>query len=177
MDVARTIIEVYLAGQVSQYQPSPLLQWLIRLPVINRLGFEGREREFVRFLKFATVGAIGMVVDLTVLTLSHERLGLPLSVAVALGFSVAVLSNFTWNRLWTFPESRQRPMGSQLVQFVIINVIGLGINEVVILGLHPLFGLVLHDPAAYLAAKVIAIGIVLFWNYFANRAWTYRGIE
>jgi putative flippase GtrA len=162
---------------VSQYQPSPLLQWLLRLPVINRLGFEGREKEFVRFLKFAAVGAIGMVVDLTVLTVSHERFGLSLSAAVALGFSVAVLSNFTWNRLWTFPESRRRPLGSQLVQFVIINVIGLGINEIVVLGLHPLFGLVFHDPPAYLAAKVIAIGIVLFWNYFANRAWTYRGIE
>jgi putative flippase GtrA len=147
------------------------------LPIINRLGFSGREKEFVRFLKFAAVGAVGMAVDLTVLTLSREWLGLPLPVAVGLGFIAAVLSNFTWNRLWTFPESRQRPLGGQLAQFVIINFIGLGINEVVVLGLHPIFSMALHDPAAYLAAKVIAIGIVLFWNYFANRAWTYRGIE
>jgi putative flippase GtrA len=134
-------------------------------------------KEVSRFIKFAIVGAIGMVVDLTMLTISREVLGLPLSVAVAVGFTVAVISNFTWNRLWTFPESRQRPIAGQLVQFTIVNIIGLGINELIVLGLHPLFLLATHDPLAYLAAKVIAIGVVLFWNYFANRLWTYKGIQ
>jgi putative flippase GtrA len=134
-------------------------------------------KEVSRFIKFAIVGAIGMVVDLTVLTISREVLGLPLSIAVAVGFTVAVISNFTWNRLWTFPESRQRPIAGQLVQFTIVNIVGLGINELIVLGLHPLFLLATHDPLAYLTAKVVAIGVVLFWNYFANRLWTYKGIQ
>ncbi len=134
-------------------------------------------KEITRFLKFAIVGAIGMVVDLAVLTFAREVLGLPLSVAVGLGFMVAVISNFTWNRLWTFPESRTRPIATQLGQFTVINLIGLALNELIVLGLHPLFGEVLVDPPAYLAAKVIAIGVVLFWNYGANRIWTYRGIR
>lgn len=166
-----------MTSTVTPYQLPPLLAWLVRLPIINRMGFANRPKEFVRFLKFATVGAIGMVVDLSVLTGARELLKLPLSISVGLGFTVAVVSNFTWNRLWTFPESRLRPLASQLVQFVVVNIIGLGINEVVVLGLHPIFSLIWRDPPAYLAAKVIAIGIVLFWNYFANRAWTYRGIE
>jgi putative flippase GtrA len=153
------------------------LDTLLRLPGINRLGLADRPRELIRFLKFATVGAIGMVVDLTVLTVAREWLGMSLSLAVFLGFTVAVISNFTWNRLWTFPESRERPIGPQLVQFFIINAIGLGINEVVVLGLHPVFSRFLPDPPAYMAAKVIAIGIVLFWNYFVNRKWTYKGIS
>jgi putative flippase GtrA len=134
-------------------------------------------REITRFLKFAIVGAIGMVVDLAVLIFSREVLGLSLSLAVGLGFGVAVLSNFTWNRLWTFPESRNRPVATQLGQFAFINLIGLGINEVIVLGLHPVFSEFIADPPAYLAAKVIAIGVVLFWNYGANRIWTYRGIQ
>ncbi len=153
------------------------VHWLMRLPLIRRLGFDRRPKEFVRFLKFATVGAIGMVVDLTTLTIAREVFHLPLEVAVAVGFTVAVLSNFTWNRLWTFPESRNRPITGQLVQFVTVNIIGLGINEVVVLALHPVFSLVLPDPPAYLAAKIVAIGIVLFWNYFVNRIWTYRNIR
>lgn len=134
-------------------------------------------KEITRFLKFAIVGAIGMVVDLAVLTFGREVLGLSLSLAVGLGFTVAVISNFTWNRLWTFPESRTRPIATQLGQFAVINLIGLALNELIVLGLHPLFGEVLVDPPAYLAAKVIAIGVVLFWNYGANRIWTYRGIR
>ncbi|MCA9870856.1 MAG: GtrA family protein [Anaerolineae bacterium] len=133
--------------------------------------------ELIRFIKFAIVGAIGMVVDLTVLTFSREILGLPLMLAVALGFSTAVVSNFTWNRFWTFPESRDRPIASQLVQFTVVNLIGLGINEAIVLGLHPIFSGLLQDPFAYLGAKVIAIGVVLFWNYGVNRVWTYKGIE
>ncbi len=164
-------------SHVTHYQPSPLLAWLIRQPIINRMGLAEHPKEFARFLKFATVGAIGMGVDLSVLTLAREALQLSLSLAVGLGFTLAVISNFIWNRLWTFPESRQRPLGGQMAQFAIVNMIGLGINESVVLGLHPVFSLILKDPPAYLGAKVIAIGIVLFWNYFANRAWTYRGIE
>ncbi|MCB0255234.1 MAG: GtrA family protein [Anaerolineae bacterium] len=133
--------------------------------------------ELIRFIKFAIVGAIGMVVDLTVLTFSREILGLPLMLAVALGFSTAVVSNFTWNRFWTFPESRDRPIASQLVQFTVVNLIGLGINEAIVLSLHPIFSGLLQDPFAYLGAKVIAIGVVLFWNYGVNRVWTYKGIE
>lgn len=166
-----------MASHVTQYQLPPLLNWLLRLPIINKLGFADRPKELMRFVKYASVGAIGMVVDLTVLTGTRELLKVPLFVAVALGFTAAVISNFTWNRLWTFPESRQRPIGGQLTQFFIVNAIGLGINEVVVLSLHPAFSLVLYDPPAYLSAKVIAIGIVLFWNYFVNRAWTYRGID
>lgn len=134
-------------------------------------------KELTRFVKFAFVGVIGMVVDLTILTISREILGLPLPLAVALGFTVAVVSNFTWNRFWTFPESRQRPITTQLVQFALVNLVGLGINEVIVLGLYPVFLRLSHDPIAYLAAKVIAIGVVLFWNYGANRMWTYKGIK
>lgn len=156
---------------------SPFIVALLRLPVIKRLGFAQRPREFERFLKFAIVGAIGMVVDLSTLTMAREWLHFPLELAVAVGFTLAVISNFTWNRLWTFPESRERPIQSQLAQFFAINAIGLGINEVVVAALHPLFSRVTHDPPAYMGAKVIAIGIVLFWNYFVNRKWTYKGIE
>lgn len=155
----------------------PFVAWVLRMPLINRLGFDRKPRELVRFLKFATVGVIGMVVDFTILLISREVLKLPLPAAVALGFSVAVVSNFTWNRLWTFPESRDRPISTQLLQFAVVNVVGFGINELVILGLHPIFLHVMLDPPAYLTAKAIAIAIVLFWNFGVNRAWTYRGIK
>jgi len=166
-----------LASNVIRARFSPIFHWFVRLPVINRFGLDRRPQEIVRFVKFATVGAFGMLVDLTVLTFSREVLGLPLPLAVGLGFGFAVLSNFTWNRLWTFPESRSLPIRRQLAQFTVVNLIGLGINELVVLGLHPVFSTVLHEPASYLVAKIIAIGIVLFWNFFANRFWTYRSIH
>jgi len=150
---------------------------LLRLPGINRLGLADRPRELKRFIKFAMVGAFGMIVDLTVLNVLHKLFGLHLLVANSISFTAAVLSNFTWNRLWTFPESRERPLATQLGQFAVVNIIGLGINNVVLWVVFHLITNVIHDPWDYNLAKVTAIGIVLFWNYFVNRKWTYKGIS
>lgn len=156
---------------------SPFVATLLRLPVVNRMGFAQNPREFTRFLKFATVGAFGMVVDLTVLNVLHKAFGLPLLVANSISFTAAVLSNFTWNRLWTFPESRDRSIGTQLLQFAVVNIIGLAINNAVLWTFFRLFSPFIPDPWDYNLAKILAIGVVLFWNYFVNRKWTYRGIE
>ena len=133
-------------------------------------------KELVRFVKFATVGSIGAVVDFSVLNLAHKVFGLPLVVSNTLSFSLAVLSNFTWNRLWTFPESRTRPIRSQLPQFALVNVIGLAINNLILVGLYAFFSHYIPDPWDYNLAKAVAIVIVLFWNFGANRLWTYRGL-
>lgn len=160
-----------------EYQTPAALARVLQLPGIRRMGFDKRPREVVRFLKFAAVGALGMVVDLTVLNIMHKVFGLPLLAANTISFSTAVLSNFTWNRLWTFPESRQRPLLPQLGQFALVNVVGLAINNLVLWVVFNLIKGFVPDPLDYNLAKIVAIGVVLFWNYGINRLWTYRGIE
>jgi putative flippase GtrA len=148
-------------------------RFLHRIAIVTRM----QPKELERFLKFATVGAFGMVVDLTILNVLVKVAGLPLLVANSISFSTAVISNFTWNRLWTFPESRSRPLVPQLAQFAIVNIIGLAINNLVLWLVYQLTQQFLPDPLDYNLAKIAAIGVVLFWNYGVNRIWTYRGIE
>jgi putative flippase GtrA len=133
-------------------------------------------KEFTRFAKFAIVGLIGAVIDVSILYVAHEIYGWPPLWANTLSVSVAILSNFTWNRLWTFPESRSRRKREQLVQFTLVNVIGLGINDVIVVGLEAVFAQFIAEPGDLFLAKFIAIGVVLFWNFGANRLWTYRGL-
>jgi len=166
------------------------------LPVVGGIWSRllANPKEFERFGKWVIVGLLGSVVDFAVLNVMKrlfEAIGfgvgwdvslnphqIQLIAANAISFSAAVLSNFTWNRLWTFPESRERPIGSQLVQFSIINVLGLVINTVVLIVLDQyVFSNFLNQRVSYNAAKAFAIGVVLFWNYGMNRIWTYRGIE
>jgi putative flippase GtrA len=170
--------------------------WIADLPLVGRVWTKCLQnpRELERFLKFAVVGAVGAVVDFVVLNimkLLFEGVGLgvgwdvsleahqiQLVAANAISFSTAVLSNFTWNRLWTFPESRERPLGSQLVQFTIVNILGLGINTLVLLITDQyVFQHFVSERLSYNLAKALAIGVVLFWNFGINRIWTYRGIE
>lgn len=133
--------------------------------------------EFTRFGKFAVVGAIGATVDFSVLNLLILGFGWAKFFANLVSVSCAIASNFTWNRLWTFPESRERRLHTQFVKFAIVNFTGLGINQFIFLVtdaflFEPLFGL----PLGYNLAKATAIIVVLFWNFSANRRWTYRGI-
>jgi putative flippase GtrA len=132
--------------------------------------------EVIRFLKFSAVGVLGTIIDLGLLNLLVRLAGWPLLAANSVSFSCAVLSNFTWNRVWTYPESRSRPVKKQLPQFLLVNIIGLVMNNLVLLGFHSIFRRFIPDPYDYNLAKMCAIGIVLFWNFFANRLWTYRGL-
>ena len=146
--------------------------------LVQRLRDHARQNpaEVRRFLKFATVGAIGAVVDFTVLNLCIQLFGLEKWLANIISFSAAVISNFTWNRLWTYPESRSEPLLPQLGQFGLVDVAGLGINEVIFLSLdHWVFRP--WGTWGYNISKAIAIGVVLFWNYGINRIWTYRKIK
>lgn len=150
---------------------------------MDRLIFENsflrnviNTKELSRFFRFATVGAIGMVVDLSILNTLVKLAGWPLLYANSISFSAAVLNNFTWNRRWTFPESRSRPVHTQLPQFALVNVLGLLINNLVLLAVYHLIRGWIPDPWNYNLAKVFAIGVVLFWNFGANRLWTYRGL-
>ncbi len=169
---------------------------MARLPLIGRLWrkFAGNPKRIERFVKFAIVGTIGAVVDFTVLNimkLVFEAIGLgegwdlsmstrqiQLAVANTISFSAAVLSNFTWNRLWTFPESRERPLGTQLLQFTIVNITGLLINTVILIGMDQyMLQNILPARVSYNIAKAFAICVVLFWNFGINLIWTYRGID
>ena len=170
--------------------------WMARVPLIGGWwdGLVSNPKKIERFIKFAIVGAIGAAVDfavLNVMKLTFEAVGLgegwnisasarqiQLVAANIISFSAAVLSNFTWNRLWTFPESRERSLGTQLLQFTIVNIAGLLINTLILVGLDQ-YALQHVMPArlSYNVAKAVAICVVLFWNFGVNLIWTYRGIE
>ena len=181
---------------ITAVEESRLSAWVGGLPLIGPFWAKllSNPRELERFIKFAIVGAIGAVVDFIVLNIMKalfESVGLgegwsvglephqmQLIAANAISFSTAVLSNFTWNRLWTFPESRERPLGTQLVQFSVVNVLGLVINTVVLVVLDQyVFQNFFTVRMSYNLAKAVAIAVVLFWNFGINRIWTYRGIE
>ncbi len=150
-------------------------------------------KELTRFLKFSVVGTLGAVIDFGTLNLLILAFGLSKVLANTCSFTVAVLSNFVWNRLWTFPEARNRPIAPQLIQFFLVNIGGLLLNQAIFLSLDawvlgeagilatPMAALALnigveHFELAYNLSKAVATIIVLFWNFGANRLWTFRGI-
>lgn len=144
-------------------------------------------KEQKRFVKFALVGAVGAIIDFIVMNILSHWANMPLVYAGTISFIVAVINNFTWNRFWTYPESRSRPLFNQLGMFFLVNAAGVAIRIPTLHYLEPpvLKFVETAFHAAYITAEVyarnftlaIAVGIVMLWNYFINRYWTYNDID
>jgi len=145
-------------------------------------------RERNRFLRFAFVGLIGAIIDFGVMNLMVHVFNTPFVLAGTISFIAAVLSNFTWNRYWTYPDSRSKPVHQQLVIFTIVSVIGLMIRIPTLAILDPIIfricNLLFHDipltsvnTISHNLTLAIAVVIVMFWNFFVNRYWTYNDID
>ena len=132
------------------------------------------KQEVTRFTRFLTVGAVGTLLDFSILTLL-KLAGFPTLLANSLSFTVGLLNNFTWNRLWTFGDAVNADWRRQLAQFTLVSLVGLVLNNLIVLSLESTLSNILIQPQwGYLPAKVIATGVVVFWNYFANRTWTFK---
>ena len=131
-------------------------------------------KELGRFARFLTVGALGTFLDFGLLSLL-KAFGFPTLLANSLSFSAGVANNFTFNRLWTFADAKRSNWRRQLMEFLLVSLVGLALNNAIVLWLETPLGQLLGQPEyGYLPAKVIATGVVVFWNYFANRYWTFN---
>jgi len=144
-------------------------------------------RERARFFRFAAVGAFGAVIDFGTFNLLNGLFGVVAVWASVLSFLAAVISNFTWNRYWTYPDSRSKRLSLQLVEFSIISLIGLAIRtplfavmDRLLNNLFTSFGISVlglgTDFFSHNLALAIAVIVVMFWNFFVNRYWTYNDV-
>jgi putative flippase GtrA len=116
--------------------------------------------------KFCVVGAVGYLINLAVYDgLLHAQIHY--LAAATCSFLVAVTSNYTWNRLWTFREHRGH-VGIQGMRFFIVSLAALGANLVV---LHLLIA---YGGLGKLLAQAVAVVVVTPLNFIGNKLWSFR---
>ncbi len=97
--------------------------------------------------------------------------------ANGVGFVAAVMQNFALNRYFTFPESRDQAASRQIVKFFLVSLVGLALNLPVFMFVDLTVSYYFQIDWGYRLAKLCAIGVVLIWNYYANRTWTFQSRE
>ncbi len=123
-------------------------------------------RNWQQLGKFCVVGVVGYLINLAVYdALLHE--GVHYLVAATCSFLVAVTSNYTWNRLWTFRELRGH-FGVQGMRFFVVSLAALGAN------LFVLHLLIAQGGLAKLPAQAVAIVAVTPLNFVGNKLWSFR---
>lgn len=181
------------------------------LRVADNFGIKPREAK--RFIKFVIVGSIGFVVDFGIFNLMINPLlfllaegsalhlllrdfglnaeqikALVAPTAGTISFIAAIVSNFMWNRYWTYPDSRSKSLRRQFAMFTLVSVTAIIIRiPIIALTQRPFIALAGTMFAGWDVALVERIGknlalalsvlIVMFWNFFVNRYWTYSDVE
>lgn len=121
----------------------------------------------LKLVKFCVVGFSGMIVDFGVTWLCKEKLRWNKYLSNSLGFILAASNNYLWNRLWTF-SSVDSNITRQWSSFLLISIIGLGLNNLIIFLLHGKLHL------NFYLSKIIAIVCVTLWNFSMNYLFTFR---
>lgn len=129
----------------------------------------------VRGLKFYSVGALGIAVQLIVLTLLTSVAGLDYLLATVIAVEVAVLHNFYWHERFTWadrPCALRHQMLSRLVRFNLttgaLSILG---NIVFMRMLVGYFGLHL------LAANSVSIGLCSLLNFVVSDQVVFRRLQ
>lgn len=115
----------------------------------------------IKFVKFCAVGATGLAVDFGITFLLKEKAGRNKYIANSAGFVCAASSNFLLNRQWTF-QSTNQAVTAEYLSFLLVSLVGLGINNAVIWWLHD------RRNLPFYPSKAGAIVVATAWNFFAN---------
>lgn len=122
---------------------------------------------WTRFIRFNTVGAVGIGVQLGILVLLKSGLGMNYIWATALAVEAAVLHNFCWHVKWTWRDRAQRASAGDLLSFlwkfhVGNGIVSLAVNLILMRLLVGAFGL------NYLAANLMAIAAGGVANFYVG---------
>ena len=134
-------------------------------------------------IRFALTGGVCFVVELAILILLKGRFGVDTLIATPIAFLISVILNYLLCVVWVFRGAKNQGAGAK-AGFLITSVIGLGLNELLML----VFRLTLGEDAVimmfrgkevnmYVLNKCLATLIVMIWNYFSKRAVLYRRVK
>lgn len=114
-----------------------------------------------QILKFGVVGGIAFVIDYGILFLLAKVLGLNELISAAISFIVSLTFNYFLSTKWVFEAKKQTP--KEVIIFVLLSVVGLGINEVLIyLGTKKL-------GIDVMIVKLFATAIVMVYNFITRK--------
>ena len=126
-----------------------------------------RRKGVGQFVKFGIVGFSSAMIDwgvfYGVIYLFHPYY----LYAKVISFIISVTNSYIWNRRWTFRSQNDKKM-HEFSKFMVVAVVGLSLNTLIMYIAVEKFNL------RYIFGLLFATGMVLFWNFFVNKYWTFK---
>lgn len=116
-----------------------------------------------QLIKFGLVGVIATLIDFLILYLSTDLLGVNYLVSAAIGFIVSTIFNYVASMKYVFKSKYEDNKNKELLIFIGLSIIGLGINELLLMVLVENIGF--H----YMIGKLLATVVVMLFNFISRK--------
>ena len=116
-----------------------------------------------QMIKFGFVGFLCFFIDWGIMVFLTEVFGINPLISSAISFTVSVTVNYILSVTFVFETDKNANKGSQFVIFVLLSIVGLGVNELCmwlgtdLLGIH------------YMITKVGATAVVMVYNFITRK--------
>jgi putative flippase GtrA len=128
---------------------------------------QNMSKGFMRFLKYSCIGGGTFTLDLILLFVLTDWIGINYLVSAALSFGLAITVNYYFSRNYVFPESEQKTLRGYF-WFIVIALSGMAF----VVGM--MYILVTKLAVYYILARIMVAGITGLWNYFLNLYFNFR---
>ncbi len=142
---------------------------------------EGRPSLKQQIFRFAIVGGLSFVIDFAIYTAIILFLGngrMVVAFAACMGFVISLIFNYLTSMKFVFVRKDGVDRKKEFAVFAILSVIGLILNEVIILGMLSMFDKISDDAPGLIAlflsfkewiSKIFATGIVMVYNFVTRK--------
>ena len=116
-----------------------------------------------QMIKFGFVGFLCFFIDWGIMVFLTEVFGINPLISSTISFTVSVTVNYILSVTFVFETDKSANKGSQFVIFVLLSIVGLGVNELCmwlgtdLLGIH------------YMITKVGATAVVMVYNFITRK--------
>ena len=134
-----------------------------------------------QIIKFGFVGGLCFLIDFAISTaLFHLLIGatsrnIATAVGGFIGFTISVIVNYVLSMRYVFVRREDMSRKKEFVLFIILSVIGLGINEGILLGCSVIYEKskflmkTFDDTMWFAASKVVATAVVMVYNFISRK--------
>ncbi|MCO4250993.1 GtrA family protein [Pseudarthrobacter raffinosi] len=119
-------------------------------------------------IRFLIVGGLSFALDLGILAILHEGVGVDLWIATPIAFIASLVFNFLLQRMFTFRATNHRAVSA--AKYLLLVLVNIVVSDLIVISFD-------SKGWSYVAGKVTATVLTTVWNYLLYRHWIFKSSE
>ncbi|MFR2835938.1 MAG: GtrA family protein [[Clostridium] nexile] len=121
------------------------------------------EKLIKQIMKFGVVGGSAFVIDYGIMIFLTEIFHINYLISSGISFAVSVIFNYVMSVKWVFEVEENRDKKQEFALFVVLSIMGLGINQLIMWLAVEKFGVF------YMISKICATIVVMVYNFVTRK--------